>query len=244
MKYFILIILSVGLCVLSANDKTPKLNLYANYGQSVPISAYRANSNSMQTTEIAIAGNFLSSYNYGLDYFFNEKLGCILGFSYHRFNLNSIVFEQLEKPIASSSYIKHHAAINFHTGITTRFSVAGFNIEPNLKLGVPLINFKFSDLYYSNESNDIYKTINYHYAPPSTNTLSIGAGINLNYMLFRIGEYSVGIQASSNFTYQSPKVNMLVIESDKIQHSITMTEISYRQPMLFVYYGFGIIIKR
>lgn len=227
---------------LHAQDSIPKASMFLNLGQSIPIGSYSSSYGS-NPLEIGKASPFAKSFNCGIDYFFKNKLGISLGISSSKFYLDKVAFEQshTDNLNFSDSYLREHFSFRMYTGISTRVIYKRLSIDPRLNIGLTAFNFEYSDFYETNIDGDVVKTINYKYEAPIFTSLN--GGINATYELLNNRDLGCAIQIFSEISYQRPRVKYKKNESDKNSGTINKTNESYRQNIMFIYYGIGLVLK-
>lgn len=235
-----ILLCSIG---LHAQDSIPKISLFLNLGQSIPIGSYSSSSSTLNPVAIGQASPFAKSFNCGFDYYFINKLGVSLGLSSSRFDLEKVAFEKshTDNLQYSDSYLRKHLSARLYAGLTTRFIYNKFSIDPRLNIGFTSFNFEYSDFYETNTEGDIFKTINYKYE--TSIFISLNGGINATYELIDYEGIRLGLQLFSEISYQRPEVKYEKIESDKNNGTINKINESYRQNITYVYYGIGLVLK-
>jgi hypothetical protein len=242
-KIYLLIFVILCSIGLHAQDSIPKISLFLNIGQSIPIGSYSASSNSSNPVAIGQTSSFAKSFNCGFDYYFMHKLGVSLGLSSSRFDLDKMSFEKshTDNLKYSDSYLRKHLSARLYAGLTTRFIFNKLSIDPRLNIGFTSFNFEYSDFYETNTEGDIFKTISYKYE--TSIFMSLNGGINATYELIDYEDIRLGLQLFSEISYQRPEVKYEKIESDKNNRTINKIDKSYKQNLMFVYYGIGLVLK-
>lgn len=243
-KLFLILLIFVSI-KLGAQDSIQRIYLFLNIGQSIPFGDYSATSITSTPVEIGKKSNFPSSFSFGLDYYLRKInwIGFTLGVSKNRFNLDESSFLSLHSEDLQNTdlFLKEHNFARIYFGLTSLFAFRNLSIEPRASLGLTSYNFEFADFYQKNSEGAIYRTINYKFE--NSISVSYNLGINASYYLFDIYRKKVGIQLFSEISYQKPKVEYQKIESNKDEETLKISNEDFRQNILFIYYGIGIIMK-
>lgn len=200
----------------------PEATYYLDLTESFPSGRLFSKTSSPFDASFMKANEKIAGFNSGVSLYFFKNLS--FDFTLSHYELESANNVTLPATLNDPSYSYTRIFSNdeyritiLSFGLSYRFKLYNFSIEPKFLVGPTFFNTPGFDQYFL-RSGIHYKTYEYMYT--NTNTVSFAPSVSLNYIIRLDKHFGMGIQVSCEYLYMRPNISSVVNIYDSVSMSV------------------------